>query len=591
MTNYYVDPRYLHIKDMEDETAPKLDFGQRVNRTVNTKGYYYCKRYCANQLPYSTPQYQQPELYFWADGDKLRVLGTDLELNMTRNWTARQQEKVANILGPTWSEEPLRAIYQYLCTLTFSEYYDALLSFKWAARVRAFPLFDQYERVQLIDGKLFGWLPPPKSNGMNASQYFLYLLTEETVGREIRRCGGRDEVGDRKKSRLTKQLVNLHQSDPYAEKNWPEGQTAVHYREGVLEYIPTLALARFSEEDASGILYPLSLGGVPKNLPCSATLEGVLLSLTGGDLDKLDTLAEFFARTFCSSAPSKHLWYIHGNSTKFFRWFYQLVEGKVDDTIYTSSRNRLEKYIVYDHSLRFSIQFNSCPMSSEQFAALNHSQFQRYIEGGELIDIEDPYQVEKTASYYPTVIFLAEGNTVEPDKAFKKLPWQEINVPDGWTAQGLSLEDYQWLKTCFVARGLQLVQGHEQIRVQSEQMDVEQVVRQFVGAFCAHIPEQRTDCKTFYNALKNYISTLPYEVELKGSTTTLHLVADWMGWERIEDRKNKNRKAFEGIRLDMDKLDAAIKENLAQREQEKHDRTVHGFHDYLTEITGLVLWS
>lgn len=439
----------------------------------------------------------------------------------------------------------------------------------------------------MIDGKLFGLLPQPNSKTAQSSHCF---LTEEIISREVRRCGGINEVSRRKKTDLTKCLVRLHQDDLYAKKGSWEKKLAARYREGVLEYMPNLAAARFSQVVA-GTLYPLSLSGLSGELRCSEVLEHTLSTLTGGNLDKLELLAELFARVFCSTVPSEYLWYIHGNSSTFARWLDQLTEGKTDHTLYSPSQNQFEKYIVYDQSLRFLIQWNTSLLTTEEFAALNHTQLSRYIKGGdEIIEIDDPYQTEKTAAYTPAVLFLADGDRIDTVKAFKKLPWRELHIPDDWCTPALPLADIQWLKTCFVARGLQIVQGLDRRREQEGQIGLEQVVRQFAADFCETGPDYRTDCKTFYAALKDYIAALPYEVDLEGSTTTNRLIKTYMGWECFADRKNKNRLAFEGVRLDMDKLNAALTEAQEQKEQKRRERTAQSFHTYLTQTSSLVLW-
>lgn len=586
--DYYIDERYLYDTERCEQ---QLDFGQRVVQRTNAKPYFVQRWDTPGHPLHMCPQFQHPEFFFWADADKgkLRLLYPRLELDIRQEWSHIQQQKIFNMLGNLWTDELLHNIYYYLCEQPFSEYYHALQAFKWAAHLWTFPLCERYDRIQLIDGKLFGSLPQVKSK---TTQFSHYLLTEEIISREIRRCGGINEVSHRKKTDLTKCLVRLHQDDPYAEKGSWEKNLAARYREGMLEYIPTMAAARFSEEQPTDVPLALSLGEpLPKDLQCSKSLEHTLSTLTGSDLDKLELLAELFARVFCSTVPSEHLWYIHGNSAAFARWLDQLTEGRTDHTLYSSSRDQFETYIIYDQFLRFLIQWNRSPLTTEAFANLNHTQLGRYMKGdSEIIEIDDPYQTEKTAAYTPAVLFLAEGDRIDAVKAFKKLPVKKLHIPDNWSIPALPLADIQWLKTCFVARGLQIVQDLDRRREQEGQTGLEQVVRQFAANFCETGPDSRTDCKTFYAALKDYIAALPYEVDLKGSTITNRLIETWLGWKRIEDRKNKNRLAFEGVQLNRDKLNAAITEAQEKKEQRKQERAARDFHEYLAETSSLVLW-
>ncbi|MCM1148470.1 MAG: hypothetical protein NC319_00070 [Butyricicoccus sp.] len=603
----------MYIKDIEKQ---KKDRRQEIIDTINARAYISNRNRC--YPPYSTPQYQNPALFFWAINENLRILGTNLELNMTSidELSPYRQREIKSVLGDSWWEEPLQDVYFYLETLQFSEYYNALLAFKWAAHLISFPLFEQYNCVQMIDGKLFCRLSNQNelkddytrivrlSNGLYLYKYDpqksvkkgeqgegLLLLTDEIVGGLIRLNGGQKDFSLRKKKDLGKHLVELHEDDPYAKRNRLEGEKVVRYREGVLEYVPTMAKVRFSQKNVPELIYLPSLGGYPEEAKPSKRLENTLLSLTNGDLDKLDVLAEFLARTFCISAPSKYLWYVHGNSAAFAQWVEKMVEGKTCSTVYNPKLTQARMDLIYDQIKQHLIQFNSDPISATEFAKLNHSKLNGYINGGEIIVVDDPYQIKETESYYPLVAFFSEGNSMDTEKAFRSLPYKEINVPDGWTSKDLSREDFQWLKICLVAKGLQLIQGYERRKVQSEQINIDHVVRRFANDFCKRIKDSRTGCKTFYKALKNYLDTLPYDGKLEGSTKTTEYVAALMNWECKDDRKNKNRKAFWDIYLDEDKLNAAIEENKAKKEQEQQERAARSFHEYLNEITELVIWS
>lgn len=560
--------------------------------------------------PCSSRSFQRPELHFWAVDEKLRILGSSVELNIDEAWDSDTQEQVMKVLGPEWSSmnsiapyyigsgwfrNLLQAIHFYLLQQHFTEYYANLLRFKWYTGLRSFPLFDRYEYINLIDGKLFGLFPFRMSRKGEYHVDPYRLLTTGTVNDEIKRMGGvipPEYKGIKTAvSKLAQQLVDLHRNDPLATIDYSAKLLAATYQEGRLEYIPTFKSAKFSPHSNCNPLSFPSLGPIERNVKFSQELENCLFSLTGGDLNKLDLLAEFFARIVCSTVPSKYLWYIHGHTWYFGRFLSQFVDYRTSDLLYSSKGNKQDDLMIYNQALNIPIQCNFFPLSTDRFANLNHNKLKRYINGGEILEIDDPYQIAEVCNYYPTVIFLSEGDTIDTSKAFKNLPWREICVPDGWTTAGLSLNDVQWLKTCLVARGLQIIDGSESRHQESIRPDLEQIARQFVNKFCKEDPGSYIDSKAFYDAISKYIDTLPHAIQLPGSTKFLNSVEQWIGRKRKVIRSNKNRKGFDGIRLNEDKLESALAENEARKEQVRRERAERSFHDYLNDITSLVIWS
>lgn len=259
-----------------------------------------------------------------------------------------------------------------------------------------------------------------------------------------------------------------------------------------------------------------------------------------------------------------------------------------NSTIYRPG-NRQEDLTACGRYLNTPIQYNQVPLSTDKFAKLNHSALKRYIDGGNVIETDDRYQIDKTFEYYPTVIFALSGDRIDTTKAFKKLPWQEIRVPDGWTAKELSVEDRQWLMTCFVARGLQVIDGIECFTQESKQTDLAQLIRQFTDKFCESEPGSFTSGKDFNKSFSQYINTLPYSVDLPGSTKLSLAVKECTGWV-YDSLKSHTTMGFVDIRLNENKLSAALAEHEACKEQLQQERTARSFHDYLNEITSLVLW-
>lgn len=581
MANYYVpypDSRYWYNPNND---KPPSDIGHRYQwLTVRNS-------YSSNRLksfePYCSPQYQHPAFYFWAVHNKLRILGTDVELQMDSKWDDQQLAVAHRALGADWNKEAIHEIYTFLRVQEFPSYYKALLSFKWFTGLLFFPLFDQYDRISLIDGKLFAVYQSQQTfKPLNGFGITYTLLTKDIVDAEIKYLKGKPAINDKISSTLAKHLVKMHQKDSYA--NTSVEPRVANYREGFLKYIPVLngAELHFMNFPLSCMFPPL--GRLPKTMVISNELEDMLLTLTDGDFDRLDTLAEFLARIYCSTVPSKYLWYIHGNDAPFLRWLFQLIGVQPDSTAYEPG-NQQKKLIAYGRYLAAPIQINYVP----SYTKLEHKKLKRYINGGSILKTNDPYQMKATFDYYPTVIFAFDGDKIDKTSVFESLPWKEINVPVDWSAAGLSDIDNQWLKTCLVARGLQIIDGIEGLTQESKQTDLAQLIRQFADKFCESKPGSFTSGKDFRKSFSRYINTLPYSVDLPGSTKLSLAVKECTGW-MYDSLKSHTTMGFVGIHLNEDKLSAALAENEARKEQIQQERTARSFHDCLNEITSLVLW-
>lgn len=604
--NYEIFDTLQERQDMEGQHA--IYYSARFG--LDAKHYKdYLENY-GNISPWSLPIYQHPELYFWAIDNKLRILGSPIELDMQKKWNPDTLAKAHLALGPewylavynlaatdsAWPGELMRVIYNYLCLRRYTEYYKNLLQFKWHTGLRSFPLFDRYKSIRLIDGRLFGYFPNQNSwadKDLPEPFRSWSLLTTAMVNKEIKRLGGMvpPEYSGIKTavSKLVQQLVGLHQNDPFATIDDPGKHLTAAYLEGNLEFIPALKGAKFFPHSNRNTFFFTSLGPIEGGMKFSQPLENCLFNLTNGDLNKLDLLAEFFARIACSTTPSKYLWYIHGNASDFSRFLFQFVDNRTSNLLYTAKNDEQNNLITLSEAFNTPIQCNYSPLSTDEFAKLKHSKMVRYLNGGEILELDDQYQTVKSCNYYPAVLFISEGDTINTSKAFKNLPWKEICVPDDWTDEGLYPQDYQWLKTCLVARGLQMIAGFELRQQKSEQFDLEQIVRQFADTFCEEDSDSYINGKDLYNAIFEYTGTFPYTIELPGSSTFLGSVEQWIGRKRKEVRRNKNRMGFEGIRLNEDKLKAALAENKSKKGQEQRERAERSFHDYLNEITSLVL--
>lgn len=407
-------------------------------------------------------------------------------------------------------------------------------------------------------------------------------MTKDIVDAEIECLKGKPVINDKISSALSKHLVKIHQKDSYANTS-AEPQVA-NYREGFLKYIPVLdgAELHFMSSPFSCAFPPL--GRLPKTMVISNELEDMLLTLTGGDFDRLDTLAEFLARIYCSTVPSKYLWYIHGNDAPFLRWLFQLIGVQPDSTAYEPGNQQI-KLIAYGRYLAAPIQINYVP----SYTKLEYKKLKRYINGGSILKTNDPYQTKATFDYYPTVIFAFDGDKIDKTSVFGTLPWKEINVPVNWSATGLSDIDNQWLKICLVARGLQIIDGIEGLTQESKQTDLAQLICQFADQFCKSEPGSFTSGKDFYKSFSQYINTLPYSINLPGPNNLPSIVVQSTKWV-YDSLKSHTTMGFVGIHLNKDKLVVALAENEAYKKQLQQERTARSFHDYLNEITSLVLW-
>lgn len=153
MANYnipYPDSRYWYNPNND---KPPSDMGRRY-QWLSVRNSYFSNR-LKSFCPYCSPQYQHPAFYFWAVHNKLRILGTNVELQIDSKWDDQQLAAAHRALGAYWNREAIHEIYTFLRAQEFPSYYKALLSFKWFTGLLSFPLFDQYDRISLIDGKLF----------------------------------------------------------------------------------------------------------------------------------------------------------------------------------------------------------------------------------------------------------------------------------------------------------------------------------------------------------------------------------------------------------------------------------------------------
>lgn len=409
------------IRQEEQYKAGQSTLASMVIPVTNMRAYRVYSTDYKNIPPCASHCFQRPELYFWATDKHLRILGSSIELNMDEAWDFDKQKEVSEVLGgewsslnslalchigPTWFKDLLQAIHSYLLQQHFTEYYTNLLQFKWHTGLRSFPLFDRSKLIQLVDGKLFGYCPELQVSSDGKKQvgpyYSVRLLTTETVNEEIKHLGGKIPTENKGIKaivpKLARQLVNLHRDDPYAIIDPSDSPLTATYREGGLEFIPTLGCAKFSPHSNHRLPFPITLGSIKGDMCFSQQLENCLFNLTNGDLNKLDLLAEFFARIVCSTVPSKYLWYIHGNAGRFATFLFQLVNHQTSGSLYNVKGDKQSNLTVYNQEFNAPIQYNKNIISTDKFANLNHNKMKRYINGGEIFEIDDPYQVAEVCN-------------------------------------------------------------------------------------------------------------------------------------------------------------------------------------------------
>lgn len=85
---------------------------------------------------YQSDYFQQPWLYFWADGDYLKCLRWRVKLRMTSGeWGQKDREIIKQYYPELRTNKDqnyvLETIYFYLKALKFTRYYKYLQEFKW----------------------------------------------------------------------------------------------------------------------------------------------------------------------------------------------------------------------------------------------------------------------------------------------------------------------------------------------------------------------------------------------------------------------------------------------------------------------------
>ena len=121
MANYEMDRRYI---DVPERRAEKRLYERLL--AMDCVAYEWDLNVNAQYLPFSSELYQRPELYFCVAGNKIRILGTNLELDVTHCWRKETLERVQKQIGVAWTEQILKNVYYKLKRTEFSPYYIAL---------------------------------------------------------------------------------------------------------------------------------------------------------------------------------------------------------------------------------------------------------------------------------------------------------------------------------------------------------------------------------------------------------------------------------------------------------------------------------
>ena len=605
----------------------------------------------AQYLPFSSMLYQRPELYFCVAGNKLRILGTNLELDVTHSWRKDTLERVQKQIGVAWTEQILKNVYYKLKRTEFSPYYIALQRLKWGYGLVSFPLLEQFDRVRQIDGILYGLFtyPPDRPEEYNgAVQAHWEILLEENVLREVQylrgitkseleaelkdKADGDDEVVEknraeeaenktngekenekennneerkakekeeredlraergfvskRTKTTLGEQLKLLHRNEVYIGE-LARDMYVIPYQEGYLEYIPTRQKAVW--HNVQGLPERLHVSSGWRNGPVypSENLKELLKTLTGEERDVLDLFAELFARVFSLSLPSKYLWYLDGpGRSSLLKWLLCVVQGRADYAVYIEDKTIRQERLVKDCSANLLLQYNKPPLARDELKAFCTRALD--VLSGETDEWSDAFQPVIKLNYRPVVLFIEPRILKLGEDALKKIEGhvKRLNIANLIEYKKLSADDYRWLRTCFAAYGLQVI---DEI-AEKESLSFRDVLKQFVDEFVTTKTDQKTNAKYFYNQFLAYAKTLPVPMENPKQKDVKDLLRKDYHWDVSANRSDKNRQAYNGVCLNTDALRRAMEKNREELEQARAMKCSEDFDRRIDHITNLVTW-
>jgi len=216
-----------------------LDTACRISIKNALANYQNClHQYIGNQNSYL----YSPERYFYAVGDNLRCLGTNIEIDTEEISTkilSRFHE--AYFMELPFHEDLIEGIiknlYLYLSQLEIAPYHKALFNFKWQCGLFMLPFFDDIQNISVHDKRLY------------VGQK---LLTDKLMESLVLDNKGHYVASESAKSSLAKELLNLlnnFQTDTEA------NEYSVNFAEGKLSYLPSMGTAKFDSNATKELSY------------------------------------------------------------------------------------------------------------------------------------------------------------------------------------------------------------------------------------------------------------------------------------------------------------------------------------------------
>lgn len=585
--DYYVDYPVQYEIHPEKETP-----FQHLRRVTDTSNYMANQR--KPEPPYSCNYYQRPYLYFWADGNYLKCLGTGIKIKCDAGADIDSQlkdqdvQKEINLRYGLLPEQysAFCDIYCHLHYMKFTDYYKALMAFKWETGLVQFPLFDLKKNLKVVDGRLLRLVWDEKRKAEIRT-----LLTARVVAEEIKRWGGKD-VGEEKlsasdKSRFDKVAGRLAQlAIEYhgeARKNDEEkSEFKADLSWGTVHYIPAL--------NQMEIIYTV-LGWpwnqhIPQNPVLSVEGKDSLRNLTAGNIENLNNIAELVARLHMPEKPSEYLWVVLGElcNVVHFIQLITLIAGisgnEIGTAVYRRSENTRNLQLFYEQCAGCKVQINENLLESDAFEKM-HTVLKKFVSGDEVGKFNDPFIPNGSVKGKGVVIYKSINLKFQ---APKNIPFKVIRVPQKCKFLGNSDEDIRWMQSYLLTLGYQIVL-YGGFGPQRENQTVDEVLEQFIAEFCSPEKGKWIDRKEFYDMFEKYCHVCHHvEDEFPIQKDLFERVRKLTGWEEKEVRQNNNRKGFINVRLNKEQVEKAIQE----AEIETKNMGNMAFDSYLDSLSNLL---
>ena len=542
-----------------------LDAARRISNKNALANYQNClHQYIGNQKSYL----YAPERYFYAVGDNLRCLGTNIEID-----TEEISTKILSRFHETYFfelpfhegliEGIIKNLYLYLSQLEITPYYKALFNFKWQCGLFVLPFFDNIQNISVHDKRIY------------VGQR---LLTDKFMESLVLDNKGHYVASEAAKSSLAKELLNLLDK---SQTDTEIDEYSVNFDEGKLFYLPSMGTAKFDVNATKELSYSpyISLGSLSHTL--SDNIKKALYDMTSGSVDTLSLISELVTRTLVEKLPSSCVWNICGKGKQdFAKLLSILCDNRTSASIYEKKGKKLIEGLTLDHANHSLLQINSLMVSKRHFAEINHSAVKKLMQGRKVTEKEDPFIPYADSGYSP-LIALVQYET-ELDEFFKNLPHQTVTI-ENFNLKLLTAEDISWLKLYLTANGLHIIHGERQTIDKGLVLD--ELIHSFINDCCDKEQGKYIETKKFSKALKSYAAAMGLDdIELLSKPTKLAKKVEEVGIPTAVLRKANNKKCFIDIDVSEEKLLKFISEKNKIKSQDKD------FFDFIESMTELVLY-